>query len=157
MEAQPLHQRKDRKGDGSARLTSMKVETEEGNTLITTGSKLKLTIEYESDRPLRNARFLVTVNDLTNTGIFLLDSDVLGGLPETLPAKGSLSVVTDTIRITPGRCYVNAALYKAGGNADHVEYAAFFDVESENIYGYGTLPERRVVQSIISQNWTVNG
>jgi lipopolysaccharide transport system ATP-binding protein len=155
LEANPLDQRRDRQGDGSARVTGVKIETAEGNSLITTASRLKVTVDYESDRPLRNPRFLVTVYDLTNTGIFLLDTDVVGGLPETLPAKGSLTCVTDPIRITPGRCYLNLALYKSSGMADHVEYAAYFDVESENIYGHGTIPERSWVLCVVGQQWKV--
>jgi lipopolysaccharide transport system ATP-binding protein len=155
-EANPLDQRRDRQGDGSARLTGVRIETaDEGGGLITTASRLKVAIDYESDRPLRNPRFLATVYDLTNTGIFLLDTDMTGGLPESLPARGSLTCVTDPIRITPGRCYVNLALYKSGGMADHVEYAAYFDVESENIYGHGTIPERQWVLTVIGQQWNV--
>jgi lipopolysaccharide transport system ATP-binding protein len=155
-EANPLDQRRDRQGDGSARVTGIKIETVEGNTLITTASRLRVTVDYESDRPLRNARFLVTVYDLTNTGIFLLDTDVVGGLPEQMPAKGSLTCTTDPIRLTPGRCYVNLALYKSSGMADHVEYAAYFDVESENVYGHGTIPERGWVLTVMGQQWKVN-
>ena len=78
-----------------------------------------------------------------------------GGLPESLPARGSITCVTDPIRITPGRCYTNLALYKSGGMADHVESAAYFDVESENIYGHGTIPERQWVLTVIGQEWNV--
>ena len=155
-EANPLDQRRDRQGDGSARFTGVRIETAEGNSLITTASRLKVTVNYESEKPLRNPRFLVTVYDLTNTGIFLLDTDMVGGLPETLPAKGSLTCVTDPIRITPGLCYLNMALYKSGGMADHVEYAAYFDVESENIYGHGKIPERNWVLCVVGQEWKVN-
>jgi lipopolysaccharide transport system ATP-binding protein len=155
-EANPLDQRRDRQGDGSARFTAVRIETADQGGLITTASRLKVTVDYESDRPLRNPRFLVTVYDLTNTGIFLLDTDMTGGLPETLPAKGSLTCVTDPIRVTPGRCYVNLAMYKSGGMADHVEYAAYFDVESENIYGHGTIPQRQWVLTVIGQQWVVN-
>jgi lipopolysaccharide transport system ATP-binding protein len=155
LEANPLDQRRDRQGDGSARVTAIKLETAEGNSLITTASRLKVTVDYESDKPLRNPRFLVSVYDLTNTGIVLLDTDVVGGLPETLPAKGRVTCVTDTIRITPGRCYVNLAIYKSSGMADHVEYAAYFDVESENFYGHGTIPPRSWVLNVIGQEWNV--
>jgi lipopolysaccharide transport system ATP-binding protein len=155
-EANPLDQRRDRQGDGSARFTAVRIETADHGGLITTASRLKVTVDYESDRPLRNPRFLVTVYDLTNTGIFLLDTDMTGGLPETLHAKGSLTCVTDPIRVTPGRCYVNLAMYKSGGMADHVEYAAYFDVESENIYGHGTIPQRQWVLTVIGQQWLVS-
>jgi hypothetical protein len=39
--------------------------------------------------------------------------------------------------------------------ADHVEYAATFDVESENIYGHGQIPERQWVLTVIGQRWEV--
>ncbi len=155
LEASPLEQRKDRKGDGSVRLTAVKIESAEGG-MICCGSRLKVTLSYEADRVLRNPRFVVTVSDLTNTGIFMLDTDAVGGLPETLPAKGSLTCITDPIRITPGRCYVNLGVSKSGGISDLVECAAYFDVESENLYGHGTIPERQFVMCVIDQKWTVN-
>ena len=49
----------------------------------------------------------------------------------------------------------NLALYKSSGMADHVEYAAYFDVESENIYGHGTIPERSWVLCVVGQQWKV--
>ncbi|HYE19896.1 MAG TPA: ABC transporter ATP-binding protein [Tepidisphaeraceae bacterium] len=158
LEATPLDERKDRKGDGSARLTAMKIEDADGG-MICCGSRLRVTLDYEAegDRPLRNPRFLVAVHDLTNTGIFLLDTDAGGGLPDTLPARGRVTCVTDAIRITPGRCYVNVALHKLGGISDQVETAAYFDVESENLYGQGRIPERQVVMCVIDQQWSVNG
>jgi len=67
-----------------------------------------------------------------------------------------VTCITEPIRVTPGRCYLNLALQKSGGVADQVETAAYFDVESENLYGQGTIPERQVVLCLIDQRWSVS-
>jgi hypothetical protein len=48
------------------------------------------------------------------------------------------------------------AVFKSGGMADHVECAAYFDVESENIYGHGTIPPRQWVLCVMGQEWVVS-
>jgi lipopolysaccharide transport system ATP-binding protein len=98
--------------------------------------------------------FMLGVYDLTNTGIFLLSSDAIGGLPDTLPAEGVVSCVTEAINLTPGRCYVNVALYKSGAQADYVTQAAYFDVEPDDVYGSGKIPPRDWFLNVIGHTWS---
>src|SRR4051794_3533447 len=66
-----LQDREDRRGDGSVRVTSLAVETLDGDASIHVGSRLKLTVGYRSARPLRHPRLVVSVYDITRTGIYL--------------------------------------------------------------------------------------
>jgi lipopolysaccharide transport system ATP-binding protein len=93
------------------------------------------------------------VNDLAGAGIFLLNSEGAKGLPGTFPSRGSITCVTDPINVTPGRCFVNVALLKGAGIADHVQSAMYFDVESDNAYG-PKVPSRSWVLCLIKQRWT---
>ncbi len=153
-EAIPLEQRPDRSGDGSARILSLQVEDADRQGLIRSGSRLKVTIRYRSEKQVRHPTFLVSINDLMNTGIYLLNSDAAGGLPDVLPAGGTVVCFTDPINITPGRCYLNIALLKGGAMADYIQYAGHFDVEVDDQYGSAKIPPRDWVLCLLRQNWS---
>ena len=88
--------------------------------------------------------FCLTIYDLTHVSLFQLDSEATGGLPETLPAEGTLVCETDPLGITPGRCYINLDLIHGHQMADRITYAAYFDVEEDDFYGPVKLPKREM-------------
>jgi lipopolysaccharide transport system ATP-binding protein len=149
----PLAERSDRVGDGSARMLWLSVEPDDGTGVVRTGSRLRLVIRYAGDKPLLHPRILVSVYDMSHTGIFALDSDMVHGLPERLPAQGSLVCVTDPIHLTPGRCYLNVTLSRGGVVADRVESAAYLDVEADDFYESGKVPERSWVMCVLRHRW----
>ncbi len=153
----PLDRREDRAGDGSVRIRSIRIESADADRTVRTTSRLRVNVEYKSDGPLRYARFLVGVYDQTSVGIFLLDSEGMAGLPDVLPAEGTVTCVTDPINLTPGRCIVNVAVIKAGRLADHIQYAAHIDVEGEHAYGLARLPERSWMMCVLPQTWSLDG
>ena len=149
-----LDQREDRGGDGSARVISFKIESVESGHLISSTSRMKFSLAYKSDRPLKHTRFLVTIYDYTNTGIYLFDSDAVGGIPEVLPAEGVVICTTDPINLTAGRCYVNVALFRGTAIADYIEQAASFDVEAGEFYSTGRVPPREWVLCLLKHKWS---
>jgi len=154
IDATPLVDRKDRGGDGSTRILSLRVESAEGPGVIRTASRLKLTFTYEGERPLQYPAFMARLNDVNNVGIYQFDSEATGGLPETLPAKGVVTCITDPLNITPGRCYLNVGLLRGGAPADIVEYAAAIDVEQEDFYGSGRMPSQSEAVCVLRHAWT---
>ena len=153
--AVPLGERRDREGDGGARLTGLRIEPADGAPAVRTGGRLRITVAFEADRPLTAPRFIANVCDLSNAGIFAFDSDMAaGGLPPTLPARGRVTCVTDPAPVTPGRCYVNLELWRAGAIADAVQYAAYFDVEEDDFYGTGRLPDREWAMCVLRHEWS---
>lgn len=149
-----LEQRQDREGDGTARMTSFKLESQESGHVIHCSSRLKITLAYKSDRPLKHTRILISIYDYTNTGIYLFDSDAVDGLPEILPAEGTVTCMTAPINLTPGRCYINLALFRGAAIADYLEQAASFDVEPDDFYRTGRLPTRDWVLCLARHEWS---
>ncbi|MEX2529304.1 MAG: ABC transporter ATP-binding protein [Gemmatimonadota bacterium] len=149
----PLAERPDRTGDQSVRLRSLRIRPVEGGSVISITSRLRVEIEYESDRPLRQPRFYLDVCDVRGTGIYALDSDCTGSIPHMLPARGKVVCETDYMNVTPGRCYVNLAVFKGGMLSDRVDAAATFDVESANFYPTGVMHEREWTMGVIEQRW----
>jgi lipopolysaccharide transport system ATP-binding protein len=153
LEAVPLRERRDRAGDGSARLVALAITPVGSSGAIRCTSRLQVTVEYESDQPLRYPRILAGVYGASDVGIFLLDSDAVGGVSSSLPARGTLTCTTGPINVTPGRCVVNLALWQNGGMADHVASAGQFDVEAEDVHGSGKVPPREWVVNVIEHRW----
>lgn len=153
----PLRVREDRSGDGTVRFTAVSIESLDADRLIRPRSKLRIAINYESERPIRQAHFLISVYDYQSSqGIYLLSSDAAGGLPEVLPPKGTIVCTTDRINLTPGRCFVNLRIKKGEAVADYIQFAKFFDVVEEDIYGTGKYPPRDWVTGIINQDWKLS-
>ena len=152
----PLRDRTDRTGDGTARIVSLRIEPAEGGPgqPIRPTNRLRITIGYESDAPLLRPGFLATIHDAGGAALYAVNSDFTGGLPDVLPPRGEVTCVTDPIRLTAGRCYVNVEVFKGLAAADEVQYAAFFDVEDEDVYGTGKMPERNWVMCVLGHRWT---
>lgn len=152
-----LKERTDRSGDGSAMMVGVTVEDVEGREAIRPNSCLKVTIYYKSDRPLNRPQFSATIyDDLKDVGMISLHSDIVGDLTETLPPEGKVTCITEPIYLTPGRCYLNLSLLKAGVMADYLQYAVYFEVESDDVYGTGKLPGRDWVYCLRQQQWFAN-
>ena len=148
-DANSLEKRSDRSGDGSAMLTGVKVEDANGKDIIRPNSPLKVTIYYKSDRPLVRPQFSATIyDDQKDIGMISLHSETVGSLPN-LPPEGKITCLTEPINFTPGRCYLNLSLLKAGVMADYIQYAACFDIEADDVYGTGKTARSRL--GIVSQ------
>jgi lipopolysaccharide transport system ATP-binding protein len=150
----PLELRKDRTGDGSARITSMKVGSLDADNVLRSTSRLKITVHYRSDAVLRFPRFEVGIYDYTkDSGIYLLDSDAAGSLPDELPAEGSVICVTEPFNITAGRCNTFVSVYKGGTLADCIAPAMTFDVAAADIHGSGKQASREWFVGLLKHEW----
>jgi lipopolysaccharide transport system ATP-binding protein len=147
--------RRDRCGDGTVRVTSVTIEATDSQ-VVRCNSRLRIGVSYESEAPVSRLQCLVGIYAFPNTPVFWLDSEAVGGLPETLPAKGTMTVMTNPINITPGRCHLNLELIKGGVMADSVERAAEFDVEAADIFGSGRVTPRDWAVCMVNQNWGID-
>jgi lipopolysaccharide transport system ATP-binding protein len=152
----PLEERRDRDGDGSARMVSLQIESTDPDGIIRPASRLKLTIRYRSESPINRPQFVISIYDYMDIGIFLLHNDFVGGLPDTLPPQGSVTCLTEPINLTPGRCFVHLELLKGNARADYLPYAGHFDVATDDIFGTGMLPPRDWVLCVLGQSWQLN-
>src|SRR2546428_2503609 len=155
MASIPLDQREDRTGDKSVRFISLSLESTDPDKVIHPMSCLKVTLHYRSEKPLRSPIFIVEIYDYTNVGIYVLNSDAVGGLPEVLPPEGCVVCLTAPISLTPGRCYINLALLKGAALADYVQYAGHLDVEADDVYGSGKVPGRNWVLCALKHEWLI--
>jgi lipopolysaccharide transport system ATP-binding protein len=146
--------RVDREGDGSVRVHSLRIEDADGRSVIHTGSRLRVTLEYASSRPVRSLQAYVAISDANQVNIYGIDTEATGGAPEQLPAEGTLTCITDPINITTGRCYATVGLYKSTEKADLIRQAMHFDIEPDESSGIGIAPDRDWVMCTLGQEWS---
>jgi homopolymeric O-antigen transport system ATP-binding protein len=151
----PLAERSDRSGDGSARLVSLHVRAADGSS-ITSGSRLLIDLGYQtsSGDALRFPRFVVSVLDERDVGIFRFDSGLEPGIPDVLPPEGTVACLTDPIDLTPGRCRVHLSLLNGGNLADYVGDAASFEVEPDTFHASGRFPRRAMALAVRRHRWS---
>jgi lipopolysaccharide transport system ATP-binding protein len=152
-----IKHRKDRGGDGSIRIVSVAIASEKGKA-ITPMSRLKITVGYESQRDLVNPGFLVGVYDANNTGVLFFDSDAVSGISPKLPPLGTVTCITEPIRLTPRRYFVNVLIRKGGQGgsvADHLQQATHFDVVPADLPGIAKLPPPHIL-FVTSYKWHSN-
>jgi len=152
----PLHLRSDREGNGTVYVTSLSIESGNGNSAIYSSDPLLVRIGYKAKKDLPNARFLVAINDELNRRIFFLDSDIEDAFPTNLQDIGYVTCLTDPINISPGRCTVNVAVFVNGVQVDHVANALTLDIESDDFFGTGKHQSRQKALCLIRQEWTVD-
>jgi lipopolysaccharide transport system ATP-binding protein len=149
-----LSARTDREGDGSVRLTGVTVTAADGGKLITSASRLKIVLDYESAVPVRRLNMIVGLYTETGLGVYGLDSEATGGLPAVLPARGSVTCITGPLNLTAGPCIVNVAVVKAGELVDYVAGAARLTIEADDFYGTGKTPGRDWMIAMLQHRWT---
>jgi hypothetical protein len=64
-----------------------------------------------------------------------------------------VTCVTGPLNLTAGRCYLNVELFKGLAGADEVAYAAEFDIEEEDFYGTGKMPDREWALGVLAHRW----
>jgi len=123
---------------------------------IRSGSRLLIDLGYRtpSGDALRLPRFVVTVLDERDVGIFRFDSGLEPGIPDVLPAEGTVACLTDPIDLTPGRCRVHLSLLNAGNLADYVGDAAAFEVEPDAFHASGRFPRRAMALAVRRHRWS---
>ena len=155
--AVPVGERSERDGDGSARLMSLRVGNADRSGAITCGSRLEVELTFCSAAgELRYPRFVVTVRDANDTGVFRLDSQTDTGFPDALPAEGSVRCITEPIALTPGRCLLDVSVLRGGVLADFVRHAAEFDVQADDYFPSGRIPRRPTVLTLRRHEWSAD-
>jgi len=146
--------RTDRMGNGSVRLTAAAVSDAEGAPLVSSSSRLRIVLDYESASPVRRLNLIIGIYTDTGLGVYGLDSEATRELPAELPPCGRVTCVTGPLNLTAGPCVVNVAVLKSGELVDYIAGAARFTIEPENFYGAGKTPGREWMVGMVQHQWS---
>ncbi|MEW5868463.1 MAG: ABC transporter ATP-binding protein [Chloroflexota bacterium] len=148
-----LEDRKDRNGNGVSRFTSIGITNSKDALPIKCSDGIRITLGYKSSSIIEHPAFLIGIYDQLNQCIFFLDSRLSGWLPEQLPDSGQIVCSTEPLNLTPGICKVNIALYNNDILLDHVVDAYELNIEPDDFYGTGRIPERQRALCLLHNKW----
>ncbi|GAP13462.1 ABC-type polysaccharide/polyol phosphate transport system, ATPase component [Longilinea arvoryzae] len=131
--------RVDRTGQGEIRLNSVEIwtQTDPPSSTLITGQPARF--EFYLNRPVKSVRFEYldfTIYDSQGRPVVYFNSSEQSGLDRLDEGMGARLVCeVDDLLLLPGRYRLNVGLKANGDQQDHVEGAAFFNVEEGAIQG----------------------
>ena len=139
--ATSLRDREDRGGTGALRLTSFRVEDDNGNPIVGawTGETCTLVFGYEcsSGNPQRNVLASFAISTAAGAPLILHRTNYTGEDFALVPAVGSIRCTIPRFPLIPGTYLIATYIEAAGELADHLTVAAQLDVEPGDFFGTG--------------------
>lgn len=155
--SQNLSTRTDRRGRGLVRLTHLEIGTD-GAPLGVVAAGRPARFVFHVDRPRRGATCSFTIYDQLGRGVTYFDSARPG--PEDRVDAGNATrfcCELEELLLIPGRYRVNAAVTSDGEIQDHLEAAAFFDVEDGALRGRPVSRVSGFGNVLMPHRWSVPG
>jgi len=132
---EPLHQRRDRSGDGRIRFSQVEVIGEGGAPR--TGRPVRFRLHFElarTDAPLKDVAYSFTINTLAGDHLLAFSSSETCCSLEVIPANGSLECTLPYLPLAAGVYGINVYVTVAGVLADYVLRAVTFSVDDADYY-----------------------
>jgi lipopolysaccharide transport system ATP-binding protein len=153
--SQDLLTRTDRSGPGRVRLTSLVVETEGAPPgVLASGQPARFV--FDVDTPRRGMTCSFTIYDQLGRAVTYFDSAELGEgdmIDSSSPARFCCEV--EELLLIPGRYRINAGIASDGELQDHIEAAAFFDVEAGLLRGRPVARAAGFGNALMPHRWSV--
>lgn len=145
-----LRERTDRYGAGCLRFTETWIEDGSGNRLSAAkaGAPVKIVAAYEKcgDDVLGDLTVTFWLHSAKNVHLLELSNKISGQeLDGAIPDKGRLECSLPCLPLNVGGYYYHVFLQSYGRIQDFVRQAGSFDVEADDFYGSGKLPEQKWV------------
>ena len=144
--------REDRRGTGAAMLESIAISGGTPGARIVSGKPARFLIR--ATRAVRGMTCSFTIYDQMGWPVTFFDTAARGDEDAATVGRHGFMCTVDELTLVPGRYRINAELAAGGTVVDHVEAAAFFDVE------HGTLQGRPAPRSashghiLLRHRWT---
>jgi lipopolysaccharide transport system ATP-binding protein len=151
-----VSQRKDRKGRGQARITKISIEDDRGNNqALLTGSRLKISLDYESSKCMEHFRLIIGVYDSMNTPVVRFDTEIAGFEVERLGNNGTIVCSTDNLNLVADIYKLNVALMDNSDMEDYIVNASSFEIVSSDYFGTGKSFESKLARILVHHTWEI--
>lgn len=151
---QNLLERKERRGKGKARLIKIEISTGGSNPSTTLATGCPALFSFYITNVLPNLTCSFTVYDQYGQPVTYFDSAVPGHEDVIDPDGGAkFCCEIDELLLIPGRYRINAALTCGRDLQDHVEAAAFVEVEEGEIGGRPVFRENGYGNVLVRHRW----
>ncbi|EFK95349.1 protein containing ABC transporter-like domain [sediment metagenome] len=138
-----LAERRDRKGDGSIRIVSLRFGTESQPTCgyLVTGEDglLEMSYECQKGKSFRNVEIAMGIRKQDQTPMLYLGTKIVHQDIDFVNGLRSSVCKVKKLPLEPGRYSINAEIKQNGIIVDYIQSAAFVDVTDGDYYGTGTI------------------
>jgi lipopolysaccharide transport system ATP-binding protein len=153
--SQDLSTRPDRRGKGLIRLTQVEISIDRNSpaSILSTGRPARFAFSVNSTRPGMSCSF--TIYDQLGQPVTFFDSAVHGR--QDISSSNGISRFVcemDELTLMPGRYRINVAIMWKGELQDHIEAAAYFNVEQGEFGGRPAPKEMGYGNLLIHHRWT---
>jgi lipopolysaccharide transport system ATP-binding protein len=153
--SQDLAARQERTGKGLIRLTQVDISIDSASPLsiLSTGRPARFVFSVDQPRPGMSCSF--TIYDQFGQPVTFFDSAVHGREDMSgLLSTSRFVCELDELTLLPGRYRINAAILWNGEYQDHLEAAAYFNVEDGEFGGRPAPKESGYGNLLIHHRWT---
>ncbi|MBA2733530.1 MAG: ABC transporter ATP-binding protein [Acidobacteria bacterium] len=155
-----LANRMDRKGDGTLKLTHVRL-LDDKNTQIShlrCGQTVKIALGYRASNQTNLSETTVGFTILNRSQQFIgyCQSDISGDRLVNLPTAGEFVCEFSKLPLMPGRYTLNVACRVRSSVADGVYHAAEFEVLEGEFYTTKLLPSSGYGDSLLEYRWSVS-
>jgi lipopolysaccharide transport system ATP-binding protein len=156
-----LESRKDRKGNGFVRFTSVNFHSKEGcpTAAFLSGESCEIKLGYKMEKELSvTASILVGVGvyDIYGDCLFLCSNDLTNEISQGWLVSGEVSCRIPQLSLSSGLYKVNIYIAVNGEIADWVLDAAGFEVQNSDFFGTGRLPPPSHGRFLVSHSWSMD-
>lgn len=157
----PLHERKDRSGNGKVRFRSFHLEDNQGNklTALQSGKDANFLFSYSCENDVSPKDVSVGFGIFSNDGqlLFVLYNSYTGQTFESIPSSGQFRCHVPHLPLSSGKYHLNARITVGGEEADWPRDAiALLDVEPGDFFGTGSLGFEGRCPFLVTGSWAVN-
>ena len=156
-----LGDRKDRKGTGEIRFTSVLLQNKKGENIssLQSGQYVKLLFNFKNYvfKDLKNLHLAVGIDNQIGERITVLSSEITNEVFSFVKSDvENIEVHIKQLPLTPGRYGLTIYCTLNGVIADWIQNGIFFDVESGDYYGTGKIPTTSQGNFLIEHNFKLS-
>jgi lipopolysaccharide transport system ATP-binding protein len=145
-----VRDRVDRHGKGDVRVARIEIAGDHGERILTTGRSARFTFHVTAMRPGTTCSF--TIYDALGQPVTYFDSAGHDAVP--LDDGDAFTCALDALLLVPGRYRINVALASNDELQDHLEGAAFIEVDHGVLQGRAVPDDAGHGSAVMPHRWT---
>ena len=149
--------RKDRNGSGTVRASGLVLYGEDGRATrqVRCGENVEIALHYLNriGSDLKQVGVGIGLFDLYGRAVTFAENRPLGVRVAAMAGGGTFRCRIPRFRLTPGRYWINCAIYHGTDLCDEVEHAAICDVVEGDFFGTGKLTYTGSGGVLVEQEW----
>lgn len=152
-----LRRRRDRRGSGEIRSTSLALRRVDGSPVraVPPGEPFDFVVGYDARTPIKDAGISIDIELLDGTRIATLFSEFRDEMFSVAAGAGTLSCRVAGLPLRPDTYSLNVFIGGHHARYDVVERAMSFEISPVDVFGTGRLPERNQGPLIADYRWRV--